>query len=233
MSDANLRLTYANNIRTEIRTVKKCVEINEDTLSKLLYDHINEDEYVKFQIDKLGTENEKYAEQIDRLEQRVVDIAAGKLDDDLQKETTSVENDVNAKRNCTLNKKSELKEKGEHQAVISKQFYIANRKNDRTSKYMNKNMNRSYRYYLKVMRTVPEFITRNLKKMPNNKGYLWRGVSLFGKLPYRNNCPLVLFENKRGGILYIHEWTASRYNIYCKKHRDKKKLVSSKPRKQF
>ena len=28
---------------------------------------------------------------------------------------------------------------------------------------------------------------KNLKEMPNNKGYLWRGVTFYGDMPEENN----------------------------------------------
>ena len=46
-----------------------------------------------------------------------------------------------------------------------------------------------------------------LDNMPNNKGYIWRGVHFYGlKDPEHEKADIVMFENKKG-ILHIHEWT--------------------------
>lgn len=62
----------------------------------------------------------------------------------------------------------------------------------------------------------------NLKEMPNNKGYLWKGCIFYGdkKPEYLKNgeiAPIVIFENLKGGILRTHESTPSHRRIFDKK----------------
>lgn len=93
---------------------------------------------------------------------------------------------------------------------------------------------RQYRYYYKQYRkaveTLPEYIRKNLNEMTSNKGYIWRGCYFFGKIPSKYDYPMVFFE-KRGGVLKIHECTPTDYFIYEKKGTDKKKLTSHTVRK--
>ena len=75
-------------------------------------------------------------------------------------------------------------------------------------KYSKANMEREYDYLLtRVEGTLPDYIKENLQRMPNNRGYIWRGAYYFGSQPLgRHDDPshLVLFEKRRHETL-IHE----------------------------
>lgn len=83
-----------------------------------------------------------------------------------------------------------------------------------------------YKYFNSVDDTLPEYMRRNLKTMPNNKGYIWRGVWYFGLLPDETGQPLVMFE-KLKGVLRIHEIYSYEHRIYEKTDKGKK-LISTK-----
>ena len=85
-------------------------------------------------------------------------------------------------------------------------------------------MERSYKYYLKVVNGIPDFINRKLAQMPNNKGYIWRGVFCFGNLPAERGQPTVMFE-KFKDTLVIHEWTESQYKLFHKVGKNRKTLM--------
>lgn len=91
-------------------------------------------------------------------------------------------------------------------------------------------LNNAYAKLLDIEASLPEYIIRNLKNLPNNKGYYWRGVAYYGER--NDDCSGVtsLIEPKKG-FMYIHEITSSVYNIFSKKGRDKGVLVSSVARK--
>ena len=60
--------------------------------------------------------------------------------------------------------------------------------------------------------------------MPNNKGYIWKGIQCFGELPPENDT-IILFEKLRGNIMKIHEITRKHYLIYEKQGKGQKKLI--------
>ena len=72
----------------------------------------------------------------------------------------------------------------------------------------------------------------NLAEMPNNKGYIWRGVHFYGDLPGQAG-PQVMFEKQRGGILVIHEHTDHEYRRYEKEGKNRKQLVHKSRRKKI
>ncbi len=94
-----------------------------------------------------------------------------------------------------------------------------------------KEMDRSYRHYLKTVDTIPDFINKKLARMPNNKGYIWRGVHCYGALPYELGEPIVMFE-KRGNTLAIYETTDDRHKVYTKVGNDRKVLAYDTPRRR-
>lgn len=73
-----------------------------------------------------------------------------------------------------------------------------------------------YRKYLKAVDTLPDYMKDNLKTMPNNKGYRWRGVGFYGLQKPIKDEPLILFE-KRRGVLKICKYFNDREEIYEKK----------------
>jgi len=73
-----------------------------------------------------------------------------------------------------------------------------------------------YRKYLRAVDTLPDYMKDNLKTMPNNKGYRWRGVGFYGLQKPIKDEPLILFE-KRRGVLKICKYYKDRAEIYEKK----------------
>lgn len=66
---------------------------------------------------------------------------------------------------------------------VSQQFYSNSRQASSKDRYMKKQYDYHYRYFMKNSEKVPQFILTNLKTMPNNKGYIWRNIWFYGALP--------------------------------------------------
>jgi hypothetical protein len=65
-------------------------------------------------------------------------------------------------------------------------------------------------YYDRMMNTeLPPYMKDNLKRMTNDKGYIYRGIWFFGEKIVKNNV-LTMFENIKG-IQYIHEYYWDEY----------------------
>jgi hypothetical protein len=87
-----------------------------------------------------------------------------------------------------------------------------------------KEMENQFRYMSKVHQSLPYFMKQNLSKMPNNKGYIWKGVNYYGKLPENPNEPRVLLE-KKDDVLITHEYTGTEYRRFEKVGKEKQVLV--------
>ena len=184
--------------------------------------------YVRNQITKTNEKIFLRNEEVKELEEKIKEIPHGEYDDEIQSKIDNSNRIQQEKEHVKKEKRTtELQDK-KQQATKSQKFYRANVNSDRAEKYLQKDIQRSYNHYIKATNSIPEYILNNLKEMPQNKGYFWKNVACFGRLPAEENKPLTLFERQKGGgVLIIHEWLPRYYNIYHKNGKDKKKLVSS------
>ena len=115
---------------------------------------------------------------------------------------------------------SDLAHKKARATVASKKrkdaTYKKLRKERRSHNWDKKKHGIFYRKYLRAVDTLPDYMKDNLKTMPNNKGYRWRGVGFYGLQKPIKDEPLILFE-KRRGVLKICKYFNDRHEIYEKK----------------
>lgn len=89
-------------------------------------------------------------------------------------------------------------------------------------------IDRQYEIFCRADESMPLYMKQNLETMPNNKGYIWKGIQYFGHQP----CPQhadpdqwTLYEKRPGGDLWIHEiWYNKYHRIFCKKAQSKQLL---------
>jgi hypothetical protein len=217
-------LQQKNILNIQLKQLYKCVENNNVTISRMKQQIMSD--YLLIQIKKMISQNETHEQDIISLQERLSSIKDGKRDDIIYEKNNTENDELDKKIKQTFKKKSEDKIKKEELSVISKEYYISSRKNDRQNKYMKKSMGRSFKYYNRVIHSLPDYMKQNLDSMSNNKGYKFRDVIFYGKLPYEYDKPSVVFE-KKGGILIIHEWKDGKYRVYHKKRNEYKKLCST------
>jgi len=103
-------------------------------------------------------------------------------------------------------------------------------KTRRTAKYQ---LRREQRWLHKTEKYFPEWKLKKLKNMPNNKGYIWRGIYYYGYKPAIKGAPIHLFEQK-GKKLFIHEITKQFHKVYVKVDKNsKRKLIETRHRKNL
>lgn len=108
---------------------------------------------------------------------------------------------------------------------VNKEMSVRSYKNEQ-------DISKAYNYYIKVSNSIPAYMLRNLKEMPNNKGYMWKGVIHFGSKPSETNNPVVVFDkDNKTKVLTIHEWSHSEYKIYEKHGDGRKKLIKREKRR--
>jgi hypothetical protein len=64
--------------------------------------------------------------------------------------------------------------------------------------------------------------------MPNNKGYIWKSVHLYGLLRADNDNKITMTEKLYNNITKIHEWDDYEYIIYVKE-KNHRTIISRKP----
>ena len=225
----DIRLHECNGIKDKLRHVEMCKD--RATTSIRRFTHQKSTDYSTAQVSKLSAAILQYDEDIKEFTTRLMQVESGLLDSELKGEVKESMRVAAEKTKVTRQKKKDLAEKKAELSVISKAYYQTNRRQDRKNRYAGKNMARSHRHFRRACGTVPDYMLKNLSKMPNNKGYFWKSVACYGDLPSERGKPTVLFDRKRGGIMVIHEWTSTHYNIFEKKGKDRKYLVKSTMRK--
>jgi len=79
-------------------------------------------------------------------------------------------------------------------------------------KHIERNADKGYRYFLKHVGYFPDYLKKNLEKMPCNRGYRFNGINFYGNLPDDNTGVTVLFEKKKKE-LFIHEYKGDVYTL--------------------
>ena len=218
-----------NTLLNEIRDAENFIDRSQKTIKRIKNTTMGV-EYIQSQITKLKKSISDKEQEIERLKKDLAIVKDGGLDDEINKEY-----EKNDKRQKKLYKaKKEEKEEADREKrekkVVSKKYWDGIMKESRNHLQKEREIKYAYKYFNKIYDTLPEYIQRNLAEMPNNKGYIWRGVHFYGNLP---ECPgpRVMFEKKMGGMLVIHEYTEKEYRRYEKYGKDRKKLVHKEIRR--
>jgi len=219
-----LRIREKNIIITEIKSLKNFIEKNKEAITRIA-SQTSKTEFDKKQINTREQKNIEYETKINDLENKLVKIGNGELDaifaknSEHLKETTKKREDA---KQAEKQKKKDLEKE-------SKDNYYKNNRNNNERHY---NSQKDTDYFFKICNSIPDYITRNLKEMPNNKGYIWRGIWCLGELPPIPGEPIVLFERKKDTLI-IKEYDANYESIFEKKGTGKKVLISRNEKRKI
>lgn len=212
-----------NNIVNEIREAENFISRSEKTIKRLKNTTMGA-EFVQSQITKLKSAISEKENELEKLKTDLSSIRYGGLDDEINAEYK--QNKKRQKR--LLKKRIEEKEEADREKkekkTVSREYWNGIISASRSHRQKQRDMRYGYKYFNRVCDNLPDYMRKNLSEMPNNKGYIWRGVHFYGDLPERPG-PRVMFEKKRGGIFVIHEYTEREYKRYEKVGKERKKLV--------
>lgn len=223
-----LRLNEKNRIELVIKQSYSSIEINSNTLGRFKMS-INHSSLLD-NIQKLKVKISSSEDIIRVMENRIKSLQKGELDEELRIKSQENLDYVEAKKIEKKIKKDNIIEYNNKQKEISQAYYQGERTDNREQKYCKKNWDREYKYFMKANDSIPDYILQNLKNMPNNKGYIWRGIWCFGELPEEKNRPVIMTENNKG-VSLTHEIYPHEIRIYKKLERNKRELIKTTPRK--
>lgn len=215
----DMRIAERNLINNQVRKLQKYIDIDASSICKY---HNNDSEYATTQIWKLKEKNKDRKAELDKLHEKLLNLNAGLLDNELMKihEKNMQKNTVEVQRKTTETLKKKVIEQPKQQFIKSNLKYL--------EKLDAKEVERAYKYHIKSIDSIPDHIANKLKNMPNNKGYTWKGMYLFGELPAEENVETTsIFERIKGDITVITEWSTIDCKVYHKQGKNKKKLVES------
>jgi len=111
--------------------------------------------------------------------------------------------------------------------------HVQERRSERSSASIRREIDKNWQFFVKSRNSIPDYMLKKLKTMPNNKGYIWKNIYCYGERPAAPNEPVIMFENQREGLLIIHETTDKEYKIWHKKGTSKKMLHSCTQRRKL
>ena len=198
--------------------IKRLISLNNnDTEAISRFSHKTTDlEYNKTQVCKLKDKINQRTMEIEELQNKLYDINSGKLNQEINNTYTDVIEQIKVKTNeKMLNKKM----KDDNQKN-DKKLYERHRKGEYESNKsyyrQEREMNKTYRYYQNICDSIPDHLLEKLSTQPNNKGFIWRGVYLYGKKDPSGNPNNVSMLERRKGVLFIHEFYPDNYKVWKK-----------------
>lgn len=226
----NIRKNEKNRLSNENEELQVYIENIENGITRLK--NIAASDYTKHQIEKeennLTEKRELLAQNITRYEQ----VDAGLLDDEIKFENNLVTDEIEKKKNISAEKHRITKIRKEEDKKISRDYYSKQKSDDRNERSKQREYTRAYNHFVKADNTMPDYMKRNLKSMPNNKGYVWKSIMYFGrKKKEKGSRCISLHERQKGNINAIIEWDKTSYRI-LHKIKNTQKLITSMSRKQ-
>ena len=122
-------------------------------------------------------------------------------------------------------KRAEKLEKNKEEKVILKGFFSdqkAINKDKRDKRYQ---MKKAYYHMVRTDGRFPDYLRKKLKKMTNNRGYIYNSIRYYGELPENEFEPILLFERKRDGTLLTHEYTDDEYIVHSRPKNGRQSVI--------
>ena len=139
---------------------------------------------------------------------------------------------TNAVKHEKVIQQKKMEEKS-RKKTIRDDYYINLHKFCNSARYQKYQIRRAQRWLNKTENYFPEWKLKKLKNMPNNKGYIWRGIHYYGYKPANPREPVFLFEQK-GKNLYIHEITKDFHKVFIKESKkSRKQLIETRQRRKL
>lgn len=166
------------------------------------------------QIESRKIKNSLRQAEISVLEKRIEGVERGEFDNEL----VEIATDKKAK-----------------ELPIPKQKKVNNQimSGKRSENNVKKEIEKNWQYFVRTRDSIPQYMLKKLKNMPNNKGYIWKSIYCYGERPANIGEPVILFETQKEGLLVIHEITEKEHKIWYKKGTSKKILHSCTPRRKI
>ena len=234
MSEEQKR-SYINSLFLKIKNCEYIIKISLETIEKLRKENslIINTEYRVNRIKEIKDKIEEKEKELENYKEEIKLVKRGEMDEKLEIMYKKNTEEIKKKEDKTKNIKKQKREDKEEDRKISNKYFNNISRDRYLERQKEKEMKYSYNYYNRVVDSLPEYINNNLKTMPNNKGYIWRGVYFFGFLPKENNKDVTILFEKKKDILIIHEIDAIYHRIYNKKGKDRRIFMSESLRNKF
>jgi hypothetical protein len=86
-------------------------------------------------------------------------------------------------------------------------------------------MKREWNWVCRMDSYLPSYMRDNLKRMANNKGYIWKGIHYYGDRPPEHPRDITTMFEKQNHVQIIHEYGPTFYRIFEKADKNKPKVL--------
>lgn len=212
-----------NNLLDEKRHLEKQIERNSVTIEH--FRHVSANSFNVEKSKVLDETNREYEIKIQQLDLRLGQLERGELDAEIEeiirKNTELIRGKTELKHQVNREKREEKKiEKDEADAE-----FRAAKKKEKNERY---EMKAAYKYMSRM--EIPDYLQTKLNALPNNHGYMHRGVLFLGMKPAIGGLSKI-YEMKKGGVLVIKESTEKETKLYEQKGKNPRQLISVTPRR--
>lgn len=219
-----LRIAERNIVRIDIKQIESVIKRNKETIDRLKSQEKSDFNTKQIEKNKISLKDNE--QKLLVLEERLEDITSGKLDNEMTAKINSTNTDLLSKQQIAETKNKIKKETKKKEEKIHLDTEYKNRKREGVTEYT---LQKETDKFIRDCETIPDYILQNLEEMPNNKGYIWKGIMCYGKKPKDSNT-IIMFEKCKGGILKIYESTRTTYTLYEKVGKNQKQLIYKKQR---
>jgi len=227
-----LRIQEKNKVMIDIKNIQSYIKRHNANIDRITQSSFQDDlsrlTSSELHIEKLKTQIKNYEKQLESLNTKIKEISEGVLDAEINETLLKNEIEIQKKKTVSDNKIKQKKEEKVEQNKTLQKFYDGNRDDYRNSE---KSMQREADHFFRTCAKLPDYMYENLKEMPNNRGYTWRGIDFYGEKP-KDGGDKVLVE-KDGDILRFREVSIDYITIYEKVGKNGKKILISKEKRNL
>ena len=215
------RKRYIATTNSEIADMKRSILVNKTSIANFQTRGSGDAEYNSVRIENASKNIDELLLQIARAEQKIINIEAGALDGEIQKECKRVKDALAKKVEADkLLAESEIASKAAGK-VQSKAFYEI----ERNAKYTERTLEKELAKYWDSLATLPPNILKNIETTPSNRCYKHRGVCFYGKRPEQK--PDMIFQKTPEGTV-ITEVTDTYIATFLKPFNGGNKMLINK-----
>jgi hypothetical protein len=223
------RIYYARQAETELRSLETYKQRTQETIERC---RNSTAEGVIEKIGHLRTKLEEYDQKIEEKRSEMEEFRSGQRDDQINLIINKQAHELKRKQHENSRKKQEEKEELIKAKKRADHYFQRGDNRNRKRFASNREMGYEFRRFERNCDKIPSYLHRNLKNMPNNKGYIWRGIWLLGNKPSERGQPLIMFERKNKDTLIIHEIDYYKARTYEKKGKARKTLIKTVVRRR-
>lgn len=221
------KIRLRNEYSTRIKLISKEIFRLEESLTNLTRSGLSKD-FVDKKKDENKLKIETLKNESETLNLKLGDLDNGVLDEEIESRLQSQKEVNNQKlKKENDNRQQKLIEIDNKKKAFSKRLDI-DKKSNYDKRSLKFEIERTYKHYLRANEKLPDYIRKNLKEMPNNKGYIFNGVVFLGKKAKERDNYEILFEKQRDGCLLIHEHFPYKTVISKKQPNGKKDVIVNK-----